>query len=77
MILSAAAAAADAGCCCCRLGSEMGSDVMLVVAEQEGQTVAAALNVVGSHCVYGRNWGSIGGRDFKNLHFEVCYYQVR
>jgi predicted N-acyltransferase len=50
---------------------------MLVVAEQEGQTVAAALNVVGSHCVYGRNWGSIGGREFKNLHFEVCYYQVR
>jgi predicted N-acyltransferase len=49
---------------------------MLVVAEQQGQTVAAALNLVGSHCVYGRNWGSIGGREFKNLHFEVCYYQV-
>jgi predicted N-acyltransferase len=55
----------------------MGPEVMLVVAEQEGQTVAAALNLVGSHCVYGRNWGSIGGKEFKNLHFEVCYYQVR
>ncbi|WIA34378.1 hypothetical protein OEZ86_012714 [Tetradesmus obliquus] len=58
------------------LGSELGSEVMLVVAEQQGDTVAAALNLVGSHCVYGRNWGSVGGREFKNLHFEVCYYQA-
>lgn len=55
----------------------MGDEVMLVVAEEGQATVAAALNLIGSHCVYGRNWGSRGGKEYKNLHFEVCYYQVR
>lgn len=58
------------------MGSEMGDDVLLVVAEEEGSPVAAALNLVGSHCLYGRNWGCEAGKDYKHLHFELCYYQV-
>jgi predicted N-acyltransferase len=40
--------------------------------------VAAALNLIGSDCLYGRNWGCIanGEDEFKNLHFELCYYQA-
>ncbi|KAG1672600.1 hypothetical protein FOA52_002080 [Chlamydomonas sp. UWO 241] len=39
-----------------------------------GTVVAAALNLLGSHCLYGRNWGCL--REVKNLHFELCYYQA-
>ena len=42
------------------------------------QVVAAALNLIGSDTIFGRNWGCVvGGEDqFKNLHFELCYYQA-
>ncbi|KAF8061287.1 hypothetical protein HT031_004377 [Scenedesmus sp. PABB004] len=59
-----------------RLGSEMGDDVLLVVAEEGGEVVAAALNLVGSACIYGRNWGLRPGRQYRHLHFELCYYQA-
>lgn len=29
-----------------------------------------------SHCLFGRNWGCAPGKEFKNLHFELCYYQA-
>ncbi|EFJ49911.1 hypothetical protein VOLCADRAFT_104149 [Volvox carteri f. nagariensis] len=38
--------------------------------------VAGALNLVGSHALFGRNWGQLEGREYRNLHFELCYYQV-
>jgi uncharacterized protein len=54
--------------------------VLLVVAAEGqgggGQLVAGALNLVGSHALYGRNWGCMPGLEIKNLHFELCYYQV-
>lgn len=36
--------------------------------------VGAALNLVGSNAIFGRNWGC--ARFVPGLHFEVCYYQV-
>lgn len=62
----------------CRLGEHMAEDVLLVVAEEVegGRMVAAALNLIGSHCLYGRNWGCMADKEFKHLHFELCYYQV-
>lgn len=54
----------------------MGDSVLLVIAEEDGEMVAAALNLMGSHAIYGRNWGCKAYRDYKNLHFELCYYQV-
>ena len=61
-----------------RLGATMPDDVLLVAAfdDATGELVAGALNLVGSHCLYGRNWGHAPGRDFKHLHFALCYYEA-
>ncbi|KAG2423935.1 hypothetical protein HXX76_014876 [Chlamydomonas incerta] len=72
-----------------RLGDTMPDQVLLVAATDAGAAapspsaapeadslVAAALNLVGSHALFGRNWGVAEGRDVKNLHFELCYYQA-
>ena len=51
--------------------------VLLVMAEEAGGTpVAGALNLIGSNCLFGRNWGCEWGLHVKFLHFELCYYQV-
>lgn len=59
------------------LGEAMPEQVLLVMAEEAGRPVAGALNLIGSHALFGRNWGCAYGREIKHLHFEVCYYQVR
>jgi predicted N-acyltransferase len=56
------------------LGETMADRVLLVMAEQDGQPVAGALNLIGGDTLYGRNWGSDGAYRF--LHFEACYYQA-
>ena len=60
------------------LSKRMGDRVLLVVAELEpeageveGQLMAAALNLIGSHALFGRNWGCLLGDRIPNLHFEV------
>lgn len=51
----------------------MADNLLLVVAERCGTPVAAALDVLGGDCLYGRYWGAL---DFvSGLHFETCYYQ--
>ncbi|MCY1126711.1 GNAT family N-acetyltransferase [Frigidibacter sp. RF13] len=52
----------------------MRDDVMLVLAERNGQPVAGALNFIGRDTLYGRYWGAI--EDHPCLHFEACYYQA-
>lgn len=60
------------------LGETMPEQVLLVMAEDgSGRPVAGALNLIGSHALFGRNWGCAGDTDIKHLHFEVCYYQAR
>ena len=57
----------------------MPEKVMLVIAEEENANatmVAGALNLIGSDALFGRNWGCTYGSAIKNLHFELCYYQV-
>jgi predicted N-acyltransferase len=56
------------------LGERLGERVVLMVAEQEGTPVAAALNLMGTDTLYGRNWGAVIDQPF--LHFELCYYQA-
>jgi len=52
-----------------------GDRVVLATAVEAGGTpVAGALNLRGSHALFGRNWGC--ARDVKHLHFELCYYQA-
>jgi len=56
------------------IGERMPENILLIVAEREGQPVASALNLFSKHTLYGRYWG---GLEFHSgLHFETCYYQA-
>ena len=57
-----------------QLGETLTESVVLVVAEDRGELIAAALNLLGEDALYGRNWGALG--DYRFLHFEACYYQA-
>ncbi|ATX65458.1 GNAT family N-acetyltransferase [Roseinatronobacter bogoriensis] len=53
---------------------QMRDDVLLVLAERDGEPVAGALNFIGQDVLFGRYWGCI--EDHPCLHFELCYYQA-
>ena len=54
----------------------MGDHVLLVVAEEGGELVAGALNLIGGDTLFGRLWGCQPRAYYPSLHFEACYYQV-
>jgi predicted N-acyltransferase len=56
------------------LSERMGDDCVIFVADEDGHPVASALNLLGSHALYGRYWGRLADVPF--LHFELCYYQA-
>jgi predicted N-acyltransferase len=56
------------------LGERLADHVLLVLAYRAGRSIAGALNLMGSHALYGRHWGALEHHPF--LHFEVCYYQA-
>ena len=56
------------------LGDYLGDRVVLMVAEQDGEPVAGALNLLGADALHGRNWGAVVDAPF--LHFELCYYRA-
>ncbi|MCE2516989.1 MAG: N-acetyltransferase [Alphaproteobacteria bacterium] len=56
------------------ISQTMADRVLLVMAEDEGEMIAGALNFIGTDTLYGRNWGCLDDRPF--LHFETCYYQA-
>ena len=47
--------------------------VLLVLAYDGADIVAAAFDLVGANSLYGRHWGCFA--DYHSLHFEACYYQ--
>ncbi|MEM7431801.1 MAG: GNAT family N-acetyltransferase [Pseudomonadota bacterium] len=49
------------------------NDLLVVLAEQHSQVIAAAIFFCGRDTLYGRYWGADGYYDA--LHFETCYYQ--
>jgi len=55
------------------IGQTMGEQLLLVLAYQGPDLIAAAFNLVGTRTLYGRHWGCFA--DFDSLHFEACYYQ--
>jgi predicted N-acyltransferase len=55
------------------IAASMPRQVLLVLAYDGPRIVAAAFNLVGSDCLYGRHWGCFA--DYHSLHFEACYYQ--
>jgi hypothetical protein len=48
-------------------------NILVVLAEKDNRTVAAAIFFESEQVLYGRYWGSDGHYDA--LHFETCYYQ--
>ncbi len=48
--------------------------ILLIMAYQENQMVASAINFLSKSHLYGRLWGSKYEVPF--LHFELCYYQA-
>ncbi len=56
------------------IGESLAEHILLVIAERRGKLIAGALNFIGSHALYGRNWGAL--EHHNNLHFETCYYQA-
>ncbi|BAU48798.1 hypothetical protein SVA_2248 [Sulfurifustis variabilis] len=54
------------------IGRRLPERVVLVMAEQSGACIAAALNFRGDEALYGRYWGGRPG--VNGLHFETCYY---
>ena len=52
---------------------KMPHNLLFVIAEQDGQPIAAALNIVGGDAMYGRYWGTT--KFVSGLHFETCYLQ--
>ena len=56
------------------VGESMSKHILLVIAIRSGRMVAGALNFIGSHALYGRNWGAL--EHHPCLHFETCYYQA-
>ncbi|GGC53918.1 hypothetical protein GCM10011504_35380 [Siccirubricoccus deserti] len=56
------------------MAEALGDRVVLMVAEQDGEPVAGALNLLGREALFGRNWGALVDVPF--LHFELCYYRA-
>jgi len=57
-----------------RLGQTMPRNLLLIVAELEGEPIASALNLYSRDTLYGRYWGAL--HYLPCLHFETCYYQA-
>ena len=55
-------------------GKNMSNELLLVLAEIDGNPIAGALNFIGMDALYGRYWGCT--ENYSNLHFEICYYQA-
>ncbi|WP_230079977.1 GNAT family N-acetyltransferase [Alteripontixanthobacter maritimus] len=56
------------------MGERLGDRLLLIMAFEDGEAIAGALNVIGGSALYGRYWGCIRNKPF--LHFELCYYQA-
>jgi predicted N-acyltransferase len=55
------------------LARTMPRQLVLVLADHGGETIAGALCLRGGDTLYGRYWGAT--RTLPGLHFETCYYQ--
>ena len=55
------------------LAKTMPRQLVLILADHAGETIAGALCLRGGDTLYGRYWGAV--RTLPGLHFETCYYQ--
>ena len=56
-----------------RIGHSMPQNILLVVAERDGQPLASSLVIHSADTLYGRYWGAL--EHIPCLHFETAYYQ--
>jgi uncharacterized protein len=56
------------------LSEAMPNAPLLVLAKYEDDYVAGSFSMRGTDTLYGRHWGC--SQHFKQLHFELCYYQT-
>jgi predicted N-acyltransferase len=56
-----------------RIGRTMPDNLLLVIAERDGQPIASSLVVHDATTLYGRYWGAL--EHLPCLHFEAAYYQ--
>jgi predicted N-acyltransferase len=56
-----------------RIGAALPDNILVILAEQGGEAIAAAVFYESQTALYGRYWGSSGHHNA--LHFETCYYQ--
>jgi predicted N-acyltransferase len=56
-----------------QISRSLADQLLIVIAEDQGEPVAAAIFFIGKDVLYGRYWGSNG--HYNSLHFETCYYQ--
>jgi len=54
------------------IGATMAEQLVLFVAERDGEPLAYSLCVRNGRALYGRYWGALA--DVPLLHFELCYY---
>lgn len=57
-----------------QLHRTMAGSMVLVVAEQNNEPIACALNIRSADRLYGRYWGAV--KFVSGLHFETCYMQA-
>ncbi len=55
------------------LARTMPRQLVMILADHAGETIAGALCLRGGDTLYGRYWGAT--RSLPGLHFETCYYQ--
>ena len=56
------------------IADTMADNLLLIVAERDGEPIAGALNFIGGDALFGRYWGC--SEDVPFLHFEICYHQA-
>ena len=57
------------------IGKTMPKNILLIVAEIGGESIASTLNIYNQNTLYGRYWGA--AQFVSGLHFELCYYQAQ
>ena len=57
-----------------KLPQYLNNESILILAKNNKDILAGALNFHSKNILYGRYWGS--SCNIKNLHFEICYYQA-
>ncbi len=55
------------------VANQMPDQILLVLADLEGECIAGSLMYHSDTTLYGRHWGAT--RQIDGLHFEACYYQ--